>query len=89
MNGPDRNITFSNQAVVGKGSFGDVFKTILKNSDEPERNCIFNKVLQDKRYKIYHFKSNYHYSDNSDNSDSFYLLLNPHYILYIYIYILI
>ena len=38
--------------VVGKGSFGVVFKTQLVDSDQPERIVALKKVLQDRRYKV-------------------------------------
>lgn len=47
----DRDITLSNLTVVGKGSFGVVFKAQLVDSDQPERVAALKKVLQDRRYK--------------------------------------
>lgn len=47
----EHDITFSNLGIVGKGSFGVVFKTQLVDSDQPERVVALKKVLQDRRYK--------------------------------------
>lgn len=46
----DRDITLSNMTVIGKGSFGVVFKAQMVDS-EPERVVALKKVLQDRRYK--------------------------------------
>lgn len=48
----EKDITFSNLGVVGKGSFGVVFKTSLIDGDQAgERVVALKKVLQDRRYK--------------------------------------
>lgn len=46
----EKDITFSNLGVVGKGSFGVVFKTSIVD-DQSERVVALKKVLQDRRYK--------------------------------------
>lgn len=47
----DKDISFTYHGIVGKGSFGVVFKSSLVDSDQPERLVALKKVLQDRRYK--------------------------------------
>ncbi len=52
MKAGEQDITFSNLGIVGKGSFGVVFKTQLVEPELPERVVALKKVLQDRRYKV-------------------------------------